>query len=146
MDFHEIFRVGGTWYKEQLGIFSGYSIQPLQHRIIFSTFSEESMPHSSIVEKQLNGFSWNCQKRMDLTQGAIWNIFGMLQLTPWILGRFIYFLDPCFFVIFWKYVWMDFRETFVKCQNTTQKIISKTVSYMPRLFHSFPSRRPGLVC
>ena len=25
-DFHEIFRVGGTWYKEQLGTFSGYSI------------------------------------------------------------------------------------------------------------------------
>ena len=76
---------------------------------------------SNIMEKQLNrfheifrvggtwckeqlgtfsGFSWNFQRGMDMTQGAIWNIFGMLRLTPWILGQFIYFLDPCLFVIF----------------------------------------------
>ena len=36
-DFHEICRVGGTWYKEQLESFSGYSIKPFEHRI-FSHF------------------------------------------------------------------------------------------------------------
>ena len=36
-DFHEICRVGGTWYKEQLGTFSRCSMQPLEHRI-FSHF------------------------------------------------------------------------------------------------------------
>ena len=63
---------------------------------LFSTFSEESITLSSIEEKRLNGFSWNFHKRADLTQGAIWDIFGVLRLTAWILGRFIYFLDPCF--------------------------------------------------
>ena len=80
----------------------------------FPTFSEESMTLSSITEKRLNGFSWNFQKRTDLTQGAIWNTFGMLRLTPWILGRFIYFLDPCLFVILWENGWMDFHEIFIK--------------------------------
>ena len=50
-DFNEIFRGGGTWYKEQLGKFSGCSIKPLEHRDFFFTFSEESMPFSSIAEK-----------------------------------------------------------------------------------------------
>ena len=68
----------------------------------FPTFSEQLMPLSSIAEKRLNGFSWNFQKKTDMTEGAIWNIFGMLRLTPLILSRFIYFLDPCLFMILWK--------------------------------------------
>ena len=83
----------------------------------FPTFSEQSMPLSRIAEKWFNRFSWNFQKRMDMTQGAIWNIFGMLQLTPWILGRFIYFLDPCLFVILWKNGCTDFHEIFMKRQT-----------------------------
>ena len=68
----------------------------------FHFFSEESMPLSSIAGKRLNGFSWNFQKKTDMTQGATRNIFGMLRLTPWIMRRFIYFLAPCLFVILWK--------------------------------------------
>ena len=74
------------------------------------TFSEHSMPLSSIAEKRLNRFSWNFQKRTDMTQIAIWNIFGMLRLIPWIVGRFIFFLDPCLFVILWENGWTDFHE------------------------------------
>ena len=49
------------------------------------TFSEQSMPLSSIAEKQLNRFAWNFQKRTDMTQGAIWNIFGVFDLSfSWI--------------------------------------------------------------
>ena len=55
--FFEIFRVGELSYKEQLGTFSGCSIQPLEHRMFFLTFSEESMSLISIAEKRLNGFS-----------------------------------------------------------------------------------------
>ena len=87
----------------------------------FPTFSEESMTLSSIAEKRLNGFSWNFQERTDLTQGASWNTFGMLRLTPWILGRFIYFMDPCLFVISWKKGWMDFQEIFMKRQARHKK-------------------------
>ena len=107
-DFHEIFRVSGTWYKEEMRIFSGCSIKPLENRRFFPFF-RGIHALSSIAEKRWNGFSWNFQKRPDMTQGAIWNIFGMLRLTPWILGRFIYFLDPCLVVILWKNVWTDFH-------------------------------------
>ena len=86
----------------------------------FPTFSEESMALSSITEKRLNGFSWNFQKRTDLTQGALWNIFGMLRLTPWILGRFIYFLDQCLFVILWKNGWRDFHEFLLNVRHDTR--------------------------
>ena len=76
-----------------------------------------------IAQKRLNGFSWNFQKT-DLTLGATWNIFGMLQLTPWILGRFIYFLDPWFFVILWKNRWTDFHEICMKCQARHKKLLT----------------------
>ena len=87
----------------------------------FLTFSEQSMPLSSIAEKRFNRFSWNFQKRTDMTQGAIWTIFGMLQLTPWILGRFIYFLDPCLFVILLKNRLTDFHEIIMKRQAWHKK-------------------------
>ena len=120
-DFHEIFRIAGTWCREQLGTFSGCSIQPLDHRTFSSTFSKESMPLSSIAEKRLNGFSWNFQRRADLAQGAIWNIFGMLRLTPWMLSRFVYFLGPCLFVISWKNGWTDFHDFFMKFHARRKK-------------------------
>ena len=96
---------------------------------LFPTFSEKSMAPSSITEKRLNGFSWNFPKRTDLPQGAIWNIFMMLRLTPWILGRFFYVLDPCLFVILWKNGWTDFHENFMKCQARHKKKFA-------RLFHT----------
>ena len=86
------------------------------------TFPEESMSPSSIAEKRWKWFSWNFQKRTDLTQGSILNTFGMLRLTPWILGRFIYFLDPWFFfVILWKNGSMDFHEISMKRQARHKK-------------------------
>ena len=87
----------------------------------FPHFSEQSMPLSSNAEKRLNGFSWNFQKRTGMTQGAIWKIFGMLRLTPWMLGRFISFLDPCLFVILWKNGGTDFHEICMKRQAWHKK-------------------------
>ena len=66
---------------------------------------------------------------MDMTQGAIWNIFGMLHLTLWILGRFIYFLDPCLFVI-WKNGWTDFHDFFFMKRQAWHK------KWLARLFHT----------
>ena len=111
-DFHEIFRVGETWYKEQFN--------PLNPGF-FPTFSEQPIPLSSIAEKQSNGFSWNFQKGTDMPQGAGWNIFGMLRLTPWILGRFIYFLDQCYIVILCRNGWTDFHDFFMKRQAWHKK-------------------------
>ena len=86
----------------------------------FPTFSEQSMPLSSIAQKRLNGFSWNILEKTDMTQGAIWNTFGMLRLTPWILSRFIYFLDPCLFVILRKNGWTDFHEILWNVRHDTR--------------------------
>ena len=111
----------------------------------FPTFSEQSMPLSSIAEKRLNRFSWNLQQRTDMTHGAIWNIFAMLRLTPWILGRFIYFLDPCFVCNIMEKWANGFLLNFHETLGMTQEIIRWTVSYLPRLFHGLPSRCPGRV-
>ena len=81
-----------------------------------------------------------------MTQGAIWNIFGMLRLTPWILGRFIYVMDPCLFVILWKNGWTDFHEFFKKRQARHKKWLFRLFHYLHRLLHGLPSRRPGRVC
>ena len=44
-------------------------------------------------------------------------ILGMLRLTPWILGWFFYFADPCLLIILWKNGWTDFHEIFMKYQG-----------------------------
>ena len=100
--------------------FQDVSLNPLNTGI-FSTFFKESMPLSNTAEKCLNVFPWNCQKRTNMTQGAIGNIFGMLRLTTWILGRFIYFLDPPLFVILCKKGWMDFHDLFMERQARHKK-------------------------
>ena len=101
-DFHEFFQSRWDLIQGTIGsIFRLFHSTPWIQEF-FHTYSEESMTLSSIAEKRLNGFSWNFQKTMDLTQGTLWNTFGMLRLTPCIMGRFIYFLDPCMFVILWK--------------------------------------------
>ena len=40
------------------------------------------LPVSNITQKRLNRFSWNCQRRWDLIQGIIGNIFRMFHSTP----------------------------------------------------------------
>ena len=56
----------------------------------------------SITGKHLNGFSWNFQRRLDIIQWSICNIFGVLRLTPWIPDRFFYFLESCLLRTSWK--------------------------------------------
>ena len=75
---------------------------------------------AALQKKRLNGFSWNFLEKTDMTQGAIRNTFGMLRLTPWILGRFIYFLDPCLFVMSWKNEWTDFHEILWNFRHDTR--------------------------
>ena len=54
-------------------------------------------------------------------QGTMWNIFEILQLRPWIQGRFYNFLDLCFLVMLWKDESTDFHEIFMKCQERSTK-------------------------
>ena len=57
-------------------------------------FSQKSVPVSNITGKRMNGFSWNFQEILHMRQRTIWNIFGSWWLTPWIQGRFFYFMNP----------------------------------------------------
>ena len=111
---------------------------------VFSMFSWKSVPVSSITGKQVNGFSWNLQQRWGLKQGTICNIFGMLRSTPWIRGRFFYFLDPWLLVISWKTGERIFMIFFYETLGTTAEIINKTVSHLTSLFHGLPSRHDGV--
>ena len=79
-DFHEFFSVGGTWYKDQLGTFSGCSIQPMNTGILFHLFRRNPWLLAAMQKTVERIFmKW---KRTDLTQGAIWDTFRMLWLTP----------------------------------------------------------------
>ena len=59
-DIHEIFREGGTWYKEYSGKFLGCSIWSVEHRI-FLLFRGNSCLLATLRE---NRFSWNFHQRM----------------------------------------------------------------------------------
>ena len=76
----------------------------------FSTFSWKSVSVSNITVKWVTGFSWNFKQRLQLRQGTICNIFGMLQLTHWIQDRFFYFL----------YLWL-----LVISRNISERIFMK---------------------
>ena len=82
-----------------------------------------------ITGKRMNGLSWNFQQRSDIRQAMICNIFGIVRLTPWIQGRFFYFLDQCLLVMLWKNGWTDFNEIVMKCRGRPTKWLS-------RLFHA----------
>ena len=75
---------------------------------------------NNITEKRLNVISWNFQQRTHM-KSTIWNIFGMLWSSPWILGRFFFFLDPCLLVILWKNGCTDFHDFLMKCQARHNK-------------------------
>ena len=129
-DFRYIFRVGGTWYKEKPLTFSGCSVKPLEHSKSFPTFSENSVSANNITGQLMNRFSWNFQISVHMRQGIIRNIFGMLQLTPWIQGRFFYFLEMWLLVILWKNGRTDFHEIFMKYWPQHKK-------YLTRLFNAW---------
>ena len=120
-DFHEIFRVGGIWYTEQLGTFSGCSNKPLEHMIFSPLFRSNPCLIAALQKNGWRDFHEIFRKRSDMTHWAIWTIFGMLLLTPWILGGFIYFMVPCLFEMLWKNGWTDFHEIFMKRQAWHKK-------------------------
>ena len=67
---------------------------------------------SNTTVKLISGFSWNFQDMLALTQGTIWNILGIISLTPCTQGSFFYFLCPCLLATSWNTGWMDVHEIF----------------------------------
>ena len=81
------------------------------------------------------GCSWNFQKGTDMTQGAIKNISCMLRLTSWMLGRFIYFLDPCLFVALWKTGERIFMKSLWNVRHDTRNRLFHTCLYSFTVSH-----------
>ena len=95
---------------------------------------------SNTTVKSMSGFSLNFQDILAMTQGLIWNILGIIGLTPWTQGSFFYFLIPCWLATSRNTGWMDIHEIF---RIWTQEAISYTVSRLSRLFHALQTRRGG---
>ena len=68
-----------------------------------------------------------------MTKVTIWNILGMIGLTPWTQGSFFYFLGPCLLPTTRNTRWMDIHEIF---RIWTQEALGYTVSRLSRLFHA----------
>ena len=84
-------RVSHTWHKEQTEISEDVPFNHLLTGWFYSIFVGESASVSIETKKGIIGFLWNCQDRFDNTQGTIWNILGMLCLTPWMQDYFSVF-------------------------------------------------------
>ena len=53
--------------------------------------------------KWMSRFSWNFQDRLAVTKGTIWNIWGIIRLTPWMQDVFFFFfLGPSFITTIWS--------------------------------------------
>ena len=75
-----------------------------------------------------------------MTQGTIWNILGIIGLTPWTQDFFFYFLGPCLLATSCNTGWIDIREIF---KILTQDAICYTISRLSRLFHALQTRHGG---
>ena len=119
-DFHDIQGRQDLIQGTSGNIFRMFDLTPWTHDF----FPPSRRNACLLAASQKNGstdFQKKFSKRTDMTHGTIWSIFAMLRLTPWILGRFIYFLDPCLFVISWKNGWADFRDFLWNVRHDTRK-------------------------
>ena len=105
-------------------IFKMFHSTPWTQDLFFPLFRSNLCPLAPLQKNGWMDFHEIFRKRTDMTQEPIWNIFGTLWLTLWIMSRFVYFLDPCLFVILWKNRWTDFHEIFYETSGMTQEIIS----------------------
>ena len=135
-DFHEIFMKHQAWHKKELPRLSHICLDCF-------TVSHLGAPGvfvSNTMVKSMSAFSWNFQDMLAMTQGTIWNISGMIGLTPWTQGSFFYFLGPCLLATSRNTAWMDIHEIF---RIWTQEAIGYTVSRLSRLFHPLQTRSGG---
>ena len=102
-DFHEIFMKRQAWHNKWLA--------RLFHTCLdcftVSHLGAQGVFVSNTTVKSMSGFSLNFQDMLAMTQEKIWNILGMIGLTPWTQGSFSYFLGLCLLTTSHNTVWMD---------------------------------------
>ena len=109
----------------------GAEFNPLDRGGFFSMFSWKSVSAGIITGKLMNGFSWNLQQKWNTRQETIYNIFGMLWLSPWNRRRSLYLRDTCLLVISWKTGEWIFMIFFYKKRSGTY------MKKLTRLFHTW---------
>ena len=75
-----------------------------------------------------------------MRQETLWNMLGMIGLTPWTQDFFFYFLGPCLLAASRNTGRMDIHSIF---RIWTQEAIGYTVSRLSRLFHALQTMRGG---
>ena len=97
--FYEIFRICWPRYTKTIGwtvLHLTRLFHSLHTRHSFTSISNimgKKKKKKNIMEKWMNGFAWNFKDWSHITRGSIWNISGMLLLTPWIQECFSIFLS-----------------------------------------------------
>ena len=123
MDIHENYRIGRIshlelWLCHQikpfpafLALFSAIHGSPVDSPKISRWRGALIFSLTCVLNKRLSkqlrhrgggGGGGGCRRHCahyDVTVMIMWNIFGMLQLTPWIQYLFFYVLEPCLFEI-----------------------------------------------
>ena len=76
INFHKIFRTGGTWYKEQPGPFR---VTTLRLTTLTLNTGEDSSVSTPLREI---GFTWDFQDRFHMEQRISWNILRIFYAWP----------------------------------------------------------------
>ena len=122
-NFHEIFRVGGTTYKEQLGTFQDIPFNPLNTGIFVPLFQRNPWLLAALQKNGWTNYYEIFRKERTWHKEQFGTFSGILRLTLWTLGRLIYFMDPSLFIILWKTGERTFMN-FYEMSGTTQEITS----------------------
>ena len=72
------------------------------------------------MERWLNGLSYNCQDKYDMTQEIMWNLLGIQVSSFYIFWVCVCWQDfrkksECIFINFSGYVWHDTRNNWLDC-------------------------------
>ena len=118
-DFHGIFRIGWTWYKEHSGKFGGVMFNPLDIGFLFPCFHENPWLLAALRE---NGWA---DSHVIFSKSGKWGkkeyrSFSDVAINPLIPGSILSFYGSVFSVTWWKKLVNGFSRNFQEMSGTTQ--------------------------
>ena len=150
MDFRQIFRVGGTWFKEQSvvqgtiwNIFVMFHLTPWTQEIFSNLFGKIRVSWQH-YRKMNEWIFMKLSAKVSHEESNHLEHFQYVAGNPLNTGSIFLF---CGFVMVGKIMekWANrFSLNFHEMSRTTQEIIRQTVSRLTRLFHGLPSRRSSV--
>ena len=88
----KIFWISRAWYKEQS--VKGWS-DTLSPWMQFLSFCQGNPCLLATLREADQWIFMNFLESLDMRQATIWNIFGVLRLTPWVQNLFILWISVC---------------------------------------------------